>query len=274
MNGITAEILAKYERQLTDYKKELAEKLDSDVKNDTDREVSKVYQSEIKRRLASLDEEKKKKHAAIRAEREKLEKSKLSREEIDEKREFLRSEEERLDREYAERAEKIKAGVSLREYYVRRNEMLVERKQKSLSIRAQEELENLKKQKRSQLEVQYSGNIASEKNAIKEELSQKLNEEKAEKIENETVRRYQIYFRPEDVTDKVKDIEKRIAEMAPHYLTYDNSRRKSKDRQTGKSACFYFGRIREKSVFANLFVLTANACTVLKRRIKRSRVVS
>ena len=32
---------------------------------------------------------------------------------------------------------KIKAGVSLREYYVRRNEMLVERKQKSLSIRAQ-----------------------------------------------------------------------------------------------------------------------------------------
>ena len=67
--------------------------------------------------------------------------------------------------------------------------MLIERKQKSLSIRAQEELENLKKQKRSQLEVQYSGNIASEKNAIKEELSQKLNEEKAEKIENETVRR-------------------------------------------------------------------------------------
>ena len=67
--------------------------------------------------------------------------------------------------------------------------MLIERKQKSLSIRAQEELENLKKQKRSQLEVQYSGNIASEKNAIKEELSPKLNEEKAEKIENETVRR-------------------------------------------------------------------------------------
>lgn len=147
MNGITAEILAKYERQLTDYKKELAEKLDQDVKNDTDREVSKAYQSEIKRLLTPLDEEKKKKHAAIRAEREKLEKSKLSREEIDEKREFLRSEEERIDREYAERVEKIKAGVSLREYYVRRNEMLIERKQKSLSIRAQEELENLKKQK-------------------------------------------------------------------------------------------------------------------------------
>ena len=116
MNGITAEILAKYERQLTDYKKELAEKLDQDVKNDTDREVSKAYQSEIKRLLTPLDEEKKKKHAAIRAEREKLEKSKLSREEIDEKREFVRSEEERIDREYAERVEKRKAGVSLREY--------------------------------------------------------------------------------------------------------------------------------------------------------------
>ena len=254
MNGITAEILAKYERQLTDYKKELAEKLDQDVKNDTDREVSKVYQSEIKRRLASLDEEKKKKHAAIRAGREKLEKSKLSREEIDEKREFLRSEEERLDREYAERAEKIKAGVSLREYYVRRNEMLVERKQKSLSIRAQEELENLKKQKRSQLEVQYSGNIASEKNAIKEELSQKLNEEKAEKIENETVRRYQIYFRPEDVTDKVKDIEKRIAEMAPHYLTYDNRAEKAKiDRQEKALASILGGYVKNPFLPTYLF---------------------
>lgn len=254
MNGITAEILAKYERQLTDYKKELAEKLDQDVKNDTDREVSKVYQSEIKRRLASLDEEKKKKHAAIRAEREKLEKSKLSREEIYEKREFLRSKEERLDREHSESAEKIKAGVSLREYYVRRNEMLIERKQKSLSIRAQEELENLKKQKRSQLEVQYSGNIASEKNAIKEELSQKLNEEKAEKIENETVRRYQIYFRPEDVTDKVKDIEKRIAEMAPHYLTYDNRAEKAKiDRQEKALASILGGYVKNPFLPTYLF---------------------
>ena len=254
MNGITAEILAKYERQLTDYKKELAEKLDQDVKNDTDREVSKAYQSEIKRLLTPLDEEKKKKHAAIRAEREKLEKSKLSREEIDEKREFLRSEEERIDREYAERVEKIKAGVSLREYYVRRNEMLIERKQKSLSIRAQEELENLKKQKRSQLEVQYSGNIASEKNAIKEELSQKLNEEKAEKIENETVRRYQIYFRPEDVTDKVKDIEKRIAEMAPHYLTYDNRAEKAKiDRQEKALASILGGYVKNPFLPTYLF---------------------
>ena len=254
MNGITAEILAKYERQLTDYKKELAEKLDQDVKNDTDREVSKAYQSEIKRLLTPLDEEKKKKHAAIRAEREKLEKSKLSREEIDEKREFLRSEEERIDREYAERVEKIKAGVSLREYYVRRNEMLIERKQKSLSIRAQEELENLKKQKRSQLEVQYSGNIASEKNAIKEELSQKLNEEKAEKIENETVRRYQIYFRPEDVTDKVKDIEQRIAEMAPHYLTYDNRAEKAKiDRQEKALASILGGYVKNPFLPTYLF---------------------
>ena len=254
MKGITAGILAKYERQLTDYKKDLTEKLDSDVKNDTDREVSKAYQSEIKRLLTPLDEEKKKKHAAIRAEREKLEKSKLSREEIDEKREFLRSEEERIDREYAERVEKIKAGVSLREYYVRRNEMLIERKQKSLSIRAQEELENLKKQKRSQLEVQYSGNIASEKNAIKEELSQKLNEEKAEKIENETVRRYQIYFRPEDVTDKVKDIEKRIAEMAPHYLTYDNRAEKAKiDRQEKALASILGGYVKNPFLPTYLF---------------------
>ena len=41
----------------------------------------------------------------------------------------------------------------------------------------------------------------------KKVLLQKLNEDKADKIENETIRRYQIYFRPQDITDKVKEIE-------------------------------------------------------------------
>lgn len=229
IKGVSTELLAKYEKQLADYKKDLVEKLDYDVQNDTDREVSNAYQSEIKRRQNSLDEERKKKQATLRAEKEKIEKNKLS---YEEKRKFLWSEEDRLDREYAERVEKIKESVSLREYYVRRNEMLVERKKKSLFIRAQEELESLKKQKRDQLEVQYSGNIASEKNAIQEELSQKLNEAKAEKVENETIRRYQIYFRPQDATDRVSEIRKQIEKLSPHYLTYDNRAEKAKiDRQ-------------------------------------------
>lgn len=134
--------------------------------------------------------------------------------------------------EYDKRIEMAKAQVSLRDHYIRRNMALIEKKQKSLAIRCQEELDKLKKEKKSQLEFQYTEIVDSEKIEIKNVLLQKLNEDKAEKIENETVRRYQIYFRPQDITDKVKEIEKHIEEIAPRYLTYDNRAEKAKiDRQ-------------------------------------------
>ena len=97
-----------------------------------------------------------------------------------------------------------------------------------MAISFQSEIERIKKEKKAQLEVQYRGSIENEKTEVKERLQSKLKADKAEKIENETVRKYLIYFRPEDTNEKVKDLEKQIEAIDANYLTYDNRAEKAK----------------------------------------------
>lgn len=232
MAGVSAKTQEKYDAQLIEYKTELYDRLDSDVINNSDKDVYKAYQSEITQLITPIETERKKRLGSIRSKIDQIRRSKLSTAEKDKQIDALYGDESALNDEYDKRIEMAKAQVSLRDHYIRRNMALVEKKQKSLAIRCQEELDKLKKEKKSQLEFQYAESIDSEKIEIKNVLLQKLNEDKAEKIENETIRRYQIYFRPQDITDKVKEIEKQIEEIAPRYLTYDNRAEKAKiDRQ-------------------------------------------
>ena len=78
------------------------------------------------------------------------------------------------------------------------------------------------------MERQYKPSITTEQASEEEILKEQLAENKARKIENETIRCYKIYFRPDDGTDKIKDIQKEIDELAPKYLTYDNRAEKAK----------------------------------------------
>ena len=66
-----------------------------------------------------------------------------------------------------------------------------------MAISFQSDIERIKKEKKGQLEVQYRASIENEKLEVKERLQSKLKADKAEKVENETVRKYLIYFRPE-----------------------------------------------------------------------------
>lgn len=232
MADVSAKTQEKYDLQLIEYKIELDDRLDSDVINNSDKDVCKAYQGEITQLIVPIENDRKKRLGSIRAKIDKIRRSKLSAAEKDKQIDALNGEESALNDEYDKRIETAKAQVSLRDFYIRRNTALIEKKQKSLAIRCQEELDKLKKEKKNQLEFQYIDSIDSEKTEIKKVLLQKLNEDKADKIENETIRRYQIYFRPQDITDKVKEIEKQIEEIAPRYLTYDNRAEKAKiDRQ-------------------------------------------
>lgn len=232
MADVSAKTQEKYDLQLIEYKIELDDRLDSDVINNSDKDVCKAYQGEITQLIVPIENDRKKRLGSIRTKIDKIRRSKLSASEKDKQINALHGEESALNDEYDKRIETAKAQVSLRDFYIRRNTALIEKKQKSLAIRCQEELDKLKKEKKNQLEFQYIESIDSEKTEIKKVLLQKLNEDKADKIENETIRRYQIYFRPQDITDKVKEIEKQIEEIAPRYLTYDNRAEKAKiDRQ-------------------------------------------
>lgn len=229
---ITPAITAKYDAALVEYTKDLEERLDSDVRDNSDKETAKAYQYELNKRLAPIEIEKKQKHKSVQAEIDKIKHSKLSQKEKDERLEALRAREAEIETEYAERTAKTAEELSLRDFYIRRNASLTDKKQKSLAIKCQEEIEENRKQKKSQLETQYKADIATEKDAVKNQLQQQFDVVKTLKIENETVRCYRIYFRPEDTTDKVTEIKKQIEALAPKYLTYDNRAEKAKiDRQ-------------------------------------------
>lgn len=228
MAGQQKLLTQKYEIQLADYKASLLASLEDDIKENKDKEIHKQVATEIERLVDPLRSELDKKKGLIDSEIKKVQSSKLSGAEKDEKIKELEKQIETETISFNQEVEYIKFSIALREFYVVRNDRLAENKKKSLSIVMQAEAERLKKEKKGQLEVQYRGQIEQEKQSVYEELQKKLNADKAEKTENETVRRYQIYFRPDDSNEKVKDIEKQIGETGAKYLIYDNRAEKAK----------------------------------------------
>ena len=118
----------------------------ADVRDNSDIDIAKAYQNELNKRLAPIEIERKQKHKSAQAEIDKIKHGKLSQREKDERLEELRVREIGIEAEYAERAAKIKAELSLRDFYTRRNTSLADKKQKSLAIKCQEEIEENRKQ--------------------------------------------------------------------------------------------------------------------------------
>ena len=228
MEGQTPIVRRTYDEKLAQYKQELDETIERDIEENSDKEIKRAYEAELAKKIAPLDAQRKKKHDEIRVNMKKLKDKKLSEDEYDEEYDVLRASAETVDMEYYQEVDKIKASISLRDFYVRRNQELILKKEKSLAISFQSEIERIKKEKKGQLEVQYRGSIENEKTEVKERLQSKLKADKAEKVENETVRKYLIYFRPEDTNEKVKDLEKQIEAIDANYLTYDNRAEKAK----------------------------------------------
>ena len=227
MEGQTPIVRRAYDAKLAQYKQELDETLESDIEENGDKEIKRAYEAERAKKIAPLDAQRKKKLDEIYVYKKEL-KDKKSQEEYDEQIQVLNKAEGVIDAKYKSELDKIKANISLRDFYVRRNQELISKKEKSLAISFQSEIERIKKEKKGQLEVQYRGSIENEKTEVKERLQSKLKADKAEKVENETVRKYLIYFRPEDTNEKVKDLEKQIEAIDANYLTYDNRAEKAK----------------------------------------------
>ena len=263
MDGQAVILRAQYDKKFIEYKSELESALERDIAENKDKEVKREYEAEIAKRVAALEEEYKKQKKTIDAEIDKIKKDKTEKEQkktaiaaLEEKK---RSLEEKLE------ADKTKAmqSVSLRSFYLSRNARLIENKRKSLAIAMQAELDRLKKERKSQLEVQYQGAITAEKADVKRELQEQLGKDKAEKIENETVSRYQIYFRPNDITDTVSAIQKEVEKYSTAYLTYDNRAEKAKiERQEKALNSFLCGYVKNPYLPAYLFAPETLAQTV------------
>ena len=137
------------------------------------------------------------------------------------------------------------SNISLIDFYIERNKKLIENKKKSISIHMQAELDRISKDKKKQLEIQYKNQIEDEKTDANSRFRMQFEADKAIKIENETIRRYQIYFRPDTAEDKLSNIKKEIEAINAQYLTYDNRAEKAKiDRQEKALNSFMGGYVK------------------------------
>ena len=244
-------ITAKYDRQFSDYERGLQSTIDDEVRENHDTDVQREFA------LAAKELEKPIK-AQYERERQTLEsKIKIAKQKkVSEKEEIAALQESlvALKYKYEEACAYAAKALRLRDFYVARNNKWIANKRKSLDIAKQVELEKIKREKEHQLQLQYEGNIRAEKEAAQKELAQKCEREKAVKIENETVRRYRIYFRPNDGNKPVKTLEKEIAGIGARYLTYDSRAEKMKiERQEKALTAFMGGYVKNPYLPAYIF---------------------
>lgn len=254
IEGQAAILRAQYDKQFDNYKSDLEGSLERDIAENRDNEVKRAFEEEIAKRSLPFEAEYKKTLKEIEAEIDKLKKNKKDKEQTDAAISLLNDRKMIALNKLETVKVKARNEVSLRSFYVARNSRLIDNKRKSFSIALQAELERIKKEKKSQLEAQYNGAITSEKIAIHDELQKKLDREKAEKIEKETIRRYQIYFRPNDISDTVAGIRNEVEKSNAAYLTYDNRAEKAKiERQEKALNSFLCGYVKNPYLPAYLF---------------------
>ena len=159
-----------------------------------------------------------------------------------------------------EKLESAIVMISIAVYYKARNARRIESQKKSFAIALQKDIEKAKAEKKKQLEIQYRKAIEGEKKDAEQVLRKKADAEIAEKRENETVRRYEIYFRTENPNDSIKDVKKELESTDVRYLTYDNRAEKAKiERQEKALRSFLGGYVKNPYLASYLFAPTTLA---------------
>lgn len=219
MASIAPDLEKRYQRLYADYEQELASMLEREIAENTDKDIQRKYEQDV--------------IAPVRAnyERRRIElekKLKGCKDDRSDGADGLRKAIMHAQTDFDKQLSEAQRKTPISTYYIARSQQRKEEKKKSLAISKQAETERIRREKQSNLERQYQLAIAAEKADTEEILKKQLAENKARKIESETVRCYKIYFRPDDGTDKIMDIQKEIDELAPKYLTYDNRAEKAK----------------------------------------------
>ena len=206
--------------------KELDEKLDIDVKSNSDPKILNVLKN--------------KKNEIIN-------KVKFS----------TKKEKNGSDKEYQDRLNKIVDelynDIDIRSLYVKRNEDEIYNFSKNLLEDAKKQVSLYKSKKETELKNKYKDDIRKEKIALKSELDLKLNNDKEKIIDEETIIRFSLYFRLGESNNAISDKQiKKIKEC--NYIVYDNRAEKAKiSRQETALNNFYSGYVKNPYLSTYLF---------------------
>lgn len=236
-----------YAQRIEAYISELAATLVRDVEENKDKEVREEYANAVTRPVESEYGEQ---IETLKKRRSKLKDNKNADEIAG-----IDAEIERLRAATEAKLESVATMIPIASYYEARNARRVESRKKSFGIALQGDVKIAREEKKKQLEIQYRSAIEGEKKEAEQALRKKADAEITEKRENETLRRYEIYFRPENGNDTIKDVKKAIEEIENcKYLTYDNRAEKAKiDRQEKALRSFLGGYVKNPYLASYLF---------------------
>ena len=242
-------ITVKYTRQLSDYERGLNNTIDDEVRENYDRDVQKEFERAVAEKVRPLK-------ITYDRNRHEIEQriAKLKKDGEQDRASQLQESIVALKRKYEEDCAYAAKELNIRDFYVARNNRLIANKRKSLDIARQTELDKIKREKEHQLQTQYEGTIRAEKATAQKELAQKRDQEIDVKKENETVRRYSIYFRPDESNKTLAGLKNEIIAIDARYLTYDSRAERTKiERQERALASFMGGYVKNPYLPTYLF---------------------
>lgn len=153
--------------------------------------------------------------------------------------------------EAAIRAEELRF---LRNRYQERNHRLEDEKFESLERNIDETIRVLRGNKEKERRFHYQPQIEDEKAVKEKELLAQKKDEIEKAIENETVRVYRIYFRPDDQNSTFKILNEKIGKLRNVSLAFDSRAEKAKlDRERRALDALYDGYVRNPYLLSYLF---------------------
>ena len=233
-------------KKFNEYASALAAELAHEATENKDKEVRKEYEDQVIAPIKRTYAEKRKQfEQQLKEAKNKKDKKKSS---------AIQDSIASLDQEEALAIATAEQNHPILEFYKKRNARLLEDKQKSLRIEYEKELDKAEKAKRSELQETYKSCIKIDSDQKRAEFEEQLKKACAERIENETVRRYEIYFSPEKSNDTERDVEKDLEKIQCNYLTYDNRAEKAKlERQEKALSSLVNGFVKNPYLASYLF---------------------
>ena len=238
-------LIVAFDRRFEEYENGLHTSLAADIEENKDKEVRREYENRV---LAPIQAEYERKRKQLEEARKKIKKG--DRKQLEE----INQQIETLTDEQHAAIEQSMAMFPISIFYEARNKRLTEAKRKSLDVEREAELAKLENAKRSELQAIYRSTIESEKEQKKQEIQSAFREKVAERIDNDTVRRYEIYFCPENQNDSAAEIKKDLDKIVCRFLTYDNRAEKAKlERQEKALTSLLGGYVRNPYLVSYLF---------------------
>ena len=231
-------------RDIAFYTDELTKKLDTDIKEMADADIKKKYSQKLETITKELKKE-------LDAQLVVLYKN-LKKEKDKRKQKGIEEQIKGLNDVYANEIRESGKSIDIRQMFVERNGALIQKRKAQLDDALKREIKEFETNHRKKLVHQYQMSIKDEKNTKKSELEEELKQLVEERIEQETIVRFSLYFKTD--VENQSNIKKSLNSKRYSYLIYNNRAEQAKiERQRNALESFFEGNVKNPYLSTYLF---------------------